>query len=106
MEEQADKTPNGAREPDPRKVGLPVKVFLYTLDQVALMLALDEGYLADRGLVHYLGRSTGTPSRDQLKAKNIMPPDQKPDWRIAEAELIRYCKRRGIVIYQRGWATA
>ncbi|MEU4066699.1 hypothetical protein AB0F25_30675 [Streptomyces wedmorensis] len=106
MNEKPDETRNGARQPDPASVGLPVRVFLYTLDQVAMMLTLDENYLKTRGLVYYFGRSTGTPSRDQLQAKNIMPPGGAPDWRIAETELIRWCKRRNIKVYSRGWATA
>lgn len=106
MTEKPNETARGARQPDPQSVGLPVRVFLYTLDQIAMMLSLDEGYMTSRGMIHYHGRSTGAPSPDQMQAKNIMPMNERPDWRVAETELIRYCKRRGIKIYSRGWAMA
>lgn len=106
MTAKPDKVKAGPQDPDPESVGLPVRVFLYTLDQVAMMLALSESYLRTRGLVYFHGRNTGAPKPDQLKATNIAPPESPPDWRIAEAELIRYCKRRGIRIYSRGWAVS
>ncbi|MFD5451635.1 MULTISPECIES: hypothetical protein [Streptomyces] len=100
-----DKVKGGPQDPDPESVGLPVRFMLMTFDQVAMQLSLSETYLASTGMVYYFGRSTGTPKPDQLKAYNIAPPTKKPEWRISEAEVIRYCKRRGIKIHLRGWVT-
>lgn len=106
MSQKPDHLSGGARQPDPESVGLPVRPFLYTLDQVAMMLSLSESYLRSRGLVFFFGRMTGSPKPDQIKANNIALPEDAPDWRIAEAELIRYCRRKGIKIYSRGWAVS
>jgi len=75
-------------------ITLPAKPFLYTLDQVAMILGMDEGTLA-RGYLYYAGRTSGVRKPGLLVARNINGPDKRPEWRIAEKELIRWMKHRG-----------
>ena len=87
------------------EVSLPTRIMLFTLDQVATMLALTETQLAAK-YICFEGRTTGPNSRRLMKARNIAPtPEDKPDWRITEREVIRYCRVRGIRFHTRGWAT-
>jgi hypothetical protein len=88
--------------PDPEKVGLPATPFFYMLDQVATMLGQTvEDMMHTR--LFYAGRSRGRQFPRQLRAVNIAPnDDDKPDWRISEGELIRWCKACGFRVYSRG----
>lgn len=74
-------------------VTLPSPPFLYTLDQVALIVAWSKDKLHRR--TFYLLRSTGVKSRDDLEAFNIAASGEKPDWRVSEQELIRWLRRHG-----------
>lgn len=94
----AEKTPA-----DPSSVGLPVRTFLYTVEQIAFMLNLDESTVMRRGYLHFTGLSIGTPPPDLIAARNIAPPGQAEVWRVAEQELVRWLKRKGFHIYLRGW---
>ncbi len=84
------------------RVDLPQKPFLYTLDQVAHLLDLRVDTL-QLHYIHFDGRSIGVQPRDKLLAHNIAPTGVKPNWRIAEKELIRWMKNRGIRHYDSGW---
>lgn len=95
----AEKTPL-----DPTTVGLPVRTFLYTLEQIAYMLNLDEATFVRRGFLHFTGVSIGTPPPDLIAARNIAQPDADPIWRVSEQELVRWLKRKGFHVYLRGWA--
>ena len=75
---------------DPR-MGLPFRPFLYTLDQIADLLAVD----SVKRFVHFDGRSLGVAPPDKLKACNIAPAGERPEWRIEEVELIRWFHRTG-----------
>lgn len=86
------------------KIGLPPRPFLYTVDQISVLLNLDERSLKNH-LIHFEGRSIGAASRDHLLARNISHPDKAPDWRVAEQELIRWMKRKGFKYYDRGTVT-
>lgn len=86
------------------KTGLPPRPFLYTIDQISVLLNLEEQTLRS-SLLHYEGRSIGFASRDHLLARNIAMPDATPDWRVAERELIRWMKRKGFKYYERGMVT-
>lgn len=70
---------------------LPPRPFLYTLDQVADLLAVSNV----APYIFYDGRSTGTPPKDKMLARNIAPSGDRPEWRIEEQELIRWFKRTG-----------
>ena len=89
----------------PEKVGIPVRLFLFTLDQISTMLAVDEDRLK-RGYLFYEGRSVGVRPPDKILARNIAPAGEKPEWRVAEKELVRWARSRGFRIYDRGWSTS
>ena len=79
-------------------VGLPERPFLYTFDQICAMI---EVKLSSFKLqyVYYEGRSTGVYRPDLLRANDIAPDNQKPDWRVEERELIRWMRRKGFRAY-------
>lgn len=89
---------------DVASYGLPPRPFLYTVDQISVILDVDEATVR-AGYLHYEGRSIGFASRDQMLARNIAPETSKPDWRIAERELIRWFKRKGFKWYEKGIVT-
>lgn len=82
----------------PEKVGLPPVTFLYTLDQIAVMLQVPEERVRST-LVHYHMRSTGRKSPHQMLARNIADPAENPDWRIPQAEFVRWLKLKGIRVF-------
>lgn len=95
------------------KVGLPIRTVLYTIDQVATMLAL-EPRTVKASYLYLDGINVGSIPKRVMLARNIDPdfeppshsnPDGKgkPEWRIAEHELIRWLKEMGFRIYDRGW---
>lgn len=84
------------------EVGLPSRPFLYTLDQVATLLAIDEDALA-QNYVYFDGRSLGAQMPYHLLAHNLARPDTKPEWRITERELVRWLRRKKIRVYERTW---
>jgi hypothetical protein len=84
----------------PDKVGLPMRSFLYTVDQIATILSVSEETVR-REYLHYDRRSIGAHSPNQMMARNIRPdPRERPDWRVAEKELIRWMKRKGFRIHE------
>lgn len=87
-----------------KSVGLPARLFLYTLDQVAQILSLKERELTRR-YVYFDRVDEGRRPLDRMLARNI-GTDDRPDWRITEIELIRWMKKvKGFRIYERGWAS-
>jgi hypothetical protein len=68
----------------PEEVGLPVITFLYTLDQVASMLQMNVETFINKYV--YLHMRSGPFLRHQIRASNIAPEGEKPDWRIAQNE--------------------
>lgn len=87
--------------PPSESLGLPLKVFLYTLDQIADMLEINVS--ASSPYIHWDRRSVGIPPKDRMVARNIAPQGKHPDWRIADMELRRWLKYRGFRIYERGY---
>lgn len=83
------------------KIGLPPRVFLYTLDQIAVMLDVSEVQLG-RAYIFFEGRSIGRRQVSLMTARNIAPADDKPDWRVAEREFVRWMKVKGFRYYDRG----
>jgi hypothetical protein len=86
------------------KVGLPPKPFLYTLEQIAEFIAVSPATLRAR-YVYFDRRSPGAPPRDELLARDISGPDDDPEWRVAEGELIRWLRIKGFRVTQRGWVS-
>lgn len=89
---------------NPEAIGLPVRPFFYTIDQLSVILVVSSNQIRTNYL-HYEGRSVGAPSRDKMVARNIAPADQKPEWRVAERELIRWLRRKGFKVYETGVVT-
>jgi hypothetical protein len=84
----------------PDKVGLPIRPFLYSPDQIASILGVTEQTVRTAYL-YYDKRSIGHPSPNLMMARNIRPdPNDRPDWRVGEKELIRWLKRKGFKIHE------
>jgi hypothetical protein len=81
-------------------VGLPPRPFLYTLDQISTLLEVSPLQVGQY-YIYFEGRSTGRASADLMKARNIAPRNHPPEWRVAEAELVRWMKRKGFKFYDR-----
>lgn len=85
---------------DAERFELPPRFILYTLDQIATMLNVGLPQVK-QSYIHYDRRSPGARPGDRMVARNIAPEGEKPDWRVAEKELIRYLRKRGFKIYNR-----
>lgn len=88
-------------KPDRDAIGLPPRPFLYTLDQIASMTGIGEQTLKARH-VWFDGRSIGSFQPHDLRARNIARPEDKPDWRVSEKDLIHWMKAKGFKYYERG----
>ena len=84
-----------------RRVGLPPRVFLYTLDQISVMIEVGIPQLKNR-YVYFEGRSIGRRKNDLMIARNVSPAEQKPEWRIAEREFVRWMRVKGFRYYEIG----
>lgn len=82
------------------QVGLPPRPFLYTVDQLAVMLDLTETTIMQKYL-YFEGRSTGSRELKLMTARNIAPATEKPEWRVAEREFIRWMRVMGFRHYER-----
>lgn len=84
------------------KIGLPVREFFYTIDQIAYLLEMEEKYVRSR-IIFYEGRSVGAPRKDEMVAVNFAPEGDKPEWRVAERFFKRWMRFKGLKIYERGY---
>lgn len=91
-----------AFEPERDKIGLPFRVFLYTPDQIATMFSLTTEYVK-KNVLFYDVREPGIRPKSKMRAVNIAPEGETPEWRVSEKELIRYLRNRGIKFYERGY---
>lgn len=81
---------------DRDKLNLPARPFLYTLDQIATILAIEERTLRRNGYLYFNGRQPGRPLPDELRVINIAQGiTDEPNWRVEEKELVRWMKRKG-----------
>lgn len=82
------------------QVSLPIRSFMYTIDQIAHMLNANEKTIRDRYL-WYTGRDHGQPGT-KLRAINIAPlePGVKADWRVSEEDFFLWLKQRGITFHE------
>ena len=92
------------RSTDPSGIGLPPRPFLYTVDQLSLLTGIPEQSLY-RQYLYMEGRSIGIKDRHHITARNVARPDEKPDWRVAEKEFIRWMKLKGFKFYDTGTVT-
>lgn len=86
------------------RIGLPLRPFLYTVDQLSTILELTPETLHQQYLYH-MGRDVGIKDRHHMEARNIAPPDARPEWRVAETELKRWMRFKGFKFYDRGTVT-
>lgn len=89
-------------KPERERVGLPPRIFMYTADQIATMLELTTADVRNR-LFFYDRREPGLTPKSKMRAVNIMPEGETPEWRVTERELLRYLRSRGIKFYERGF---
>lgn len=85
-----------------KTVGLPIRDFMYTVDQIAFMLEVSEAYVK-RSLLFYEGRSTGVCPKDLMSARNIAPAGETPEWRVLDRMLVRWMRFKGFKVYERGY---
>ena len=88
--------PSGAK-----RIGLPIRTFLYTLDQISVMIEISETELKKSHL-YYRGRSIGSVKRELMVAVNIAAEGEKPEWRVAEREFCRWMRTKGFRHYETG----
>lgn len=87
----------------PKDLGLPIRPFMYTLDQIAFLLEVKEEYLKNN-LLFFEGRSVGVCPKDKMLAIDISPDDApRPEWRVTEVHLKRWMRFKGWKIYDRGY---
>ena len=89
-------------EPERERIGLPPRIFMYTMDQIGAMLEVTP-HTVKYKLLFYDEREPGLTPKDKMRAVNIMPEGETPDWRVTEREFIRYLRRRGVRFYERGF---
>lgn len=90
---------------DKSEIGLPPRTFLYTIDQIATMTQISETKLHMDHIYHE-GRDIGHRDIHQMRAVNMAKPEDKPDWRIADKDFIRWMKLKGFKFYDRGTITS
>lgn len=76
-------------------VPIPLKTFFYTTDQIALMLDVSETYLKNK-MLFYQGREAMRQDPRLMRCVNIREPDERPEWRVEEGELLRWLRKRKI----------
>lgn len=85
----------------PDDIGLPVREFFYTLDQIGYMLEIKVESLKVSHL-HFEGRSVGVCPKEKMLAVNIAVSGT-PDWRVAERHFKRWLKFKGYKFHERGY---
>jgi len=85
-----------------RKLYLPLRPFFWTPDQIAQLLEVTERTVREKYL-WYDGREAGIKPKDKFRAVNISPADETPEWRVAEDDLIKWLRFKGIRVYERGY---
>lgn len=83
-------------------IGLPIRPFLYTLDQLCTILSYGSATKLTPHL-YFRGLSSGPPRRELMVAQDIAPPDKPPEWRVAEPELVRWLKFKGFKVHEITW---
>lgn len=74
-------------------VEMPLREFLFTLDQIAALLNVSEEYLATQYLF-FDGVTMGS-SRGKMRARDISPDGQRRDWRVGESQFRIFLQRKG-----------
>jgi hypothetical protein len=85
----------------PQSVGLPTVTFLYTIDQIAAMVGHEYNSFVGRFVFFHL-RNTRPKRPDEMLARNIAKPGDPPDWRIPQAEFVRWLRFKGFKVIPGG----
>ena len=85
-------------------IGLPPRPFLYTMDQISVMLDVSVKLIMDK-YIYFQGRSIGPRQPDALQAIDITPRESglAPEWRVSDREFVRWMKAKGYRYYERGY---
>lgn len=78
--------------------GLPYQPFFYTVDQVAAFLNLTVESLT-KSYLFRVGEDRGVYRKNLLRAVDLCPVETQRDWRVAEAELIRWLRYHNLYLY-------
>lgn len=84
------------------RIGLPVRPFLYTIDQIAALINMSEETVKNSYLF-YQGRSVGSLPKDRILVRNIAPDGEKPEWRASEKDFVRWLRFKGFRYHERGY---
>ncbi|ADD80839.1 gp053 [Rhodococcus phage ReqiDocB7] len=79
-------------------IELPLKTFMYTVDQIAYMFDISEKHLREK-ILFYVGREMKKQDPMMLRAINIRGLNEAAEWRVTEEELIRWCRKRKVNFY-------
>jgi hypothetical protein len=74
------------------------------LDQLANLLQCTEEYLKGN-LIFYSDREPGIAPKSKMRAINIAPEGETPQWRVSENSFLGYLRRKGVKFYDRGYAS-
>lgn len=102
MSDQEPPVPAGRDNQKRKTIGLPMRPFLFTTDQIETLLGVPKDALM-RKYFYLDGIHEGTQPSDRMLAHNIAPEGERADWRVSEAELVRWTRHKGFFIYDRGW---
>lgn len=81
---------------------IPEFSFYFTLDQIALMLAIDEGTLKKK-YIYFVGLEPLRRTARKIQAVNMAPGDMDdPDWRVEEKEFRRFVKSMRLRVIESG----
>jgi hypothetical protein len=84
-------------------VGLPPQPFLYTLDQITQIINVQRRTLTK--YLHFAGVTPGKCPKDKMLTANLSSVGETADWRVADAELIRWLRHKGFRVYD-AWSLA
>lgn len=80
------------------RVELPLREFLFTLDQLALILNIAERTLTAQ-YIYFDGVSAGTMT-GRMIARDISQDPNQRDWRVAESSFRSFCRKRGWTVVE------
>lgn len=96
----------GVTDNQRKAVGLPIRPFLYTPDQIATLLGESTKKILNDYLF-YDGLEAGVPKRTQMRCRDIASDElldkDVHDWRVTEMELYRWLRRMRFRIFDTGW---
>lgn len=85
---------------DRENIGLPKPMFLYTIEQVCMFLALSQES-AFKKVFWLNGREVGRQPRDKIRCINIAENStDTPIWRVEEMEFVRWARFKEFRTFQ------